>query len=170
MFTVRREQIECLERAAFSRKLQKWLGEFRVELPAQTRHYSDRELQELLVSGVKAAEYYDLTDHALIREYLRVILRTGAGKDGRPALASVRSIMANPSLAPLEKMDRLAVLVPDPDAAAQTRLALARISNDPSRPPARPPAASTEREPAIDPQFLLVDGKRAFPDPDHAEW
>ncbi len=122
---IRDAQLEVMSRSAFPRILQRWSVDLRTELPAETCGYTNEQLEHLLTAGANAAMAYGFSDHSFIREYLRLILRTGADENGKPVDASVRGVLENPAMSPIAKMDRLAILVPDPDAAEQDRAALA---------------------------------------------
>jgi hypothetical protein len=143
MLFIRSEQMTALSRSAFRYRLLAWMRQFRKELCAQTQLYSDVELEALLESGASAAREYGLANDSLIREYLRVILMTGADEDGRPSGAALRAAMEE-SVSENEKLDRLAILVPDPDAAAQERLALEEAKRN-RREPVQPSRASENR-------------------------
>jgi hypothetical protein len=165
---IRKEQMEVLFLSAFPRQIQQWAREFRTELPLETQGYSDAQLHELLVSGSTASREYGLTGDFFTREYLSLILRAGAGVDGRPADPSIRAVLEDSASSPTEKMDRLAVLVPDRDAAEQKRIALAQAGSGRASPPASP---QTDGEPdlPIDPRFLTVDKPEAVQEPDEME-
>lgn len=172
MLVIRKEQLERLHLSAYAHQLQRWAREFRSELPGETERYSGAGLEELLQRGSAAAEEYGFADEFLKREYLRVLLRTGGGEDGRPTEPRVRTVVEDPTLSPTEKMDRLAVLVPDPDRVEQNQIALAEAQT--KRPVARPsprllPHADTEPDVPVEPEFFNVDGRQAPPEPDEME-
>jgi hypothetical protein len=165
---IRKEQMEVLFRSALPRQIQQWAREFRTELPPETQGYSDQQLQALLVSGSLAARAYGLAGDFFTREYLSLILRAGAGVDGRPADPAIRAVLEDTGSSPTEKMDHLAVLVPDRDAAEQKRIALAQAGSGRATPPASP-QADGEPDLPIDPRFLTVDKPEAGQEPDEME-
>lgn len=166
MLLIRSEQMTSLYRSAFRHRLWVWMREFRKTMPSETEPFSDYELEALLESGASAARDYGLTNEFLVREYLRVILMTGADQDGRPRDGIIRITMEEPG-SETEKMDRLAILVPDPDAAEQDRIAL-QEANRKHKSLVETPIENEEAERPIEPHFLLVDGREAAPEP--AEW
>lgn len=168
MLVIRKEQIECLHRSALTRHVQRWALEFRIELPLETQRYSDAGLEKLLRKASAAAQIYGFEDEFLRREYLRVVLRTGSGADGRPTDPSVRAVVEDSASSPTERMDRLAVLVPDKDQAEQNRIALAKAGSGQVRPPL-PQRSNTEPDLPIESRFFKVDGREAAPEPDEAE-
>jgi hypothetical protein len=166
MLLIRSEQMTSLYRSASRHRLWVWMRGFRKTMASQTEAFSDCELEALLESGIAAAREYGLTNEFLVREYLRVILMTGADEDGRPRDGIIRITMEE-SGSETEKMDRLAVLVPDPDAAEQDRIALQEAARNHK---SLVETLSANDEPArpIEPHFLLVDGREAAPEP--VEW
>ena len=163
MLFIRSEQITSLQKSAFRHRLQVWMREFRKELGAKTQAYSDGELEALLEAGASAAREYGFVTDFHVREYLRAILLTGANEDGRPRDAALRAVVEE-SGSGLQKLDRLAILVPDPDAAAQNRIALEQAKRNGAR---RAETSSATAEPGrpVEPHFLIVDGREAPPDP-----
>jgi hypothetical protein len=166
MLLIRSEQMTSLDRSAFRHRLWIWMRGFRKSMPSQTEAFSDSELETLLESGLSAAREYGLTSEFFQREYLRVILLTGADGDGRPSDGIIRITMEE-SGSETEKMDRLAVLVPDPDAAEQDRVALQEARRH-RKGLVEAQNANEEPERPIEPHFLLVDGREAAPEP--LEW
>ena len=163
MLLIRSEQMTLLYRSAFRHRLWVWMREFRKAMPSETETFSDCELESLLESAASAAREYGLTNEFHVREYLRVILMTGADEDGRPKDGILR-IMMEESGSETEKMDRLAVLVPDPDAAEQDRIALQEAGRN-HKAPLETPRANGEPERPVEPRFLMVDGRKAAPEP-----
>jgi hypothetical protein len=168
MLFIRSEQVTSLYRSLFRHRLQVWIRQFRKELGAQTQGYSDGELEAMLELGASAAREYGLTNDFHVREYLRAILLTGADEDGRPRDAALRAAMEE-SGPEIEKLDRLAILVPDPDAAAQNRIALEEARrNHKEAVETSTPNGDPERP--VEAHFLLVDGRDAPPEPVESEF
>jgi hypothetical protein len=165
MLFIRDEYMTSLSRSAFRYRLQAWMRQFRKELCAATQLYSDGELEALLESGASAARDYGLTTEFLVRRYLRVILVAGADEDGRPRGAALRAAMEE-SGSEIEKLDRLAILVPDPDAAAQDCVGRSQAQSQWTRAKFR---ASEQPERRVEPCFLMVGGGRAAPEPAEPE-
>jgi hypothetical protein len=163
MLFIRSEQITSLHKSAFRHRLRVWMREFRRELGAKTQAYSDGEFEALLEAGASAAREYGFVTDSHVREYLRAILLTGADEDGRPRDAALRAAVEE-SGSGIEKLDRIAILVPDPDAAAQDRIALAQAKRNQAR-PAETSTAKAEPERQVEPHFLMVDGREAPPEP-----
>lgn len=163
MLLIRSEQMTSLYQSEFRHRLWLWMREFRKAMPAKTEAFSDYELEALLESGVSAAREYGLTSEFFVREYLRVILMTGADEDGRPRDGIIRITMEE-SGSESEKMDRLAVLVPDPDAADQDRIALQEVRRN-RKSSVETSSADEDAKHPIEPHFLLVDGREPAPEP-----
>jgi hypothetical protein len=169
LLLIRKEQMEILSRSGFRHQLRQWARELRAELPSQTRPYSDPDLQRLVDAGVTAAQKCGFTEDLHIREYLKVILRTGADLEGRPTNPAIRALVEDSASSPWKKMDRLALLLPDPNAADENRMALAEAGKGRTIPSATPSRVSEPERP-IDPRFLKVDGREAVPEPDEPEY
>jgi hypothetical protein len=163
MLFIRSEQMTSLYRSAFRHRLQVWARQFRKELSAQTQGYSDGELEAMLGLGASAAQEYGLVADFHVREYLRAILVTGADEDGRPRDAALRAAVEE-SGSGLEKLDRLAILVPDPDAAAQDRIALEEAKRN-HKGSVETSTPNEEPERRVEPGFLVVDGREAPSEP-----
>lgn len=130
---IRTEQLEALSHSAFSGKLQQWAAEFCAEFPAQTENLSSVQVSERLRLGSGAAREYGLTTDAEIREYLSILMKTGADAEGKPAQGWLRDIFQDSTSTSAAKLDRVAALLPDPETDREDRMALAQVSEDSDR-------------------------------------